>query len=494
MNVKSEKKKNPKYRKNAIEEPGDLPQIKGIDELAVLIHDRMGLHFTENKKRELIQGIIRSAKAFAYSSTESFVNFLLKKDWDQEIIDLLAAELTIGETYFLRDRKMFDMIVNYVIPEKSNEKKLKFWSAACSTGEEPYSIALTLDMAIPDINSWEIEVLATDINRDALRKAEKGVYRPWSFRESQFPDKDHYFRKNDSGCFEISNKIKKMVKFSRLNLISETYPSALNRTTDCDIIFCRNVLIYFSFGTAVGVIENLYNCLKPGGLLILSATELALVPENLFDIIELCGTLILKKPLTLNGASNLWQSSLNSSDNCDIRTNSIFDRNNKECKELKLTDVDVKHVKQKGSKSVASKQEKTDILKVFSSGENYEEAERLADRGNYKEAAQMCQQAIEENPLNPKWHYLYSVVLFESDRLSDAAEAVSKVLYLDADNVMGHIMSGHINNALGNQKLAKKSFDNAVVLLREFKSDDVVNGSGGVNAERLKATIEAVYG
>ena len=490
MNVKLEKKRMSMHEKSTTEKTGDLSQIQGIDELAVLIHDRMGLNFTENKQRELIQGISRSAKTLAYSSTESFVDFLLKNDWEHEIINSLAAELTIGETYFLRDRKMFDMIVNYVIPEKRREKKLKFWSAACSTGEEPYSIALTLDMAIPDIKSWEIEVLATDINREALETAERGVYRPWSFRESKFPDKDHYFKENASGCFEISNDIKKMVKFFRLNLISETYPSDSNGTSDCDIIFCRNVLIYFSLGTAGRVIEKLYNCLKPGGLLILSATELALVPENLFEVIELSGTMILKKPLNLDGASDLLQFRLNYPDNCEIRTNSTVDKPHKEHKEAWTQE----EVKVQFSKGIVEQPEKATSLKQFSSDEKYEEAERLADRGKYEEASKMCQEAIQEDSLQSKWYYLYSVVLFESNRLSDAAKAISKVLYLDADNVMGHIMSGHINNALGNQKLAGKSFDNALVQLRKFGSDDVINGSGGETADRLTATIEAVYG
>ena len=477
---------------------GNLPQVKGIEQLAPLIHDRMGLHFNENKKRELILGITSSAKNLGYSSTESFINFLLNNKWKQDILDSLASELTIGETYFLRNRKLFDMIVNCVIPEKSKNRKLKFWSAACSTGEEPYSIAVVLDRTIPDINKWDIEIIASDINKNALQKAESGVYRPWSFRESEFPDKEHYFTENDSGSFALHMNIKKMVKFFWLNLMSEAYPSVINGTTDCDIIFCRNVLIYFSFNTAAKVIERLYNCLKPGGLLILSATELALVPDNLFELIELSGNLILKKPLSLNGTSNLLQFNFKPPDNLEIHTKSILDKDDNEYKGLKPQRVKVKIEKEEVTKNVLKKQEKTNSLKktrcVLSSDKKYKEAERLADKGNYEEAIQMCKQAIEEEPLQSKWNYLYSVVLFESDSLNDAAKAISRVLYLDADNVMGHIMSGHINNALGKKKLAIKNFNNAVELLSKFNNDDVINGSGGITAERLKATIEAVYG
>ena len=476
----------------------DIHNSDRIKELAVLVHDRMGLHFTDDKKRELTHGVARIAKVLGYSSTDSFVDFLLVNEWNQEILDSLASELTIGETYFLRDRKMFDMIENCVIPEKSNDRKLKFWCAACSTGEEPYSIALVLDRTIPDISSWDIEIFASDINSHALQKAENGVYSSWSFRESELPDKERYFRKNDSGSFEIHEKIKKMVNFFRLNLISEEYPSILNGTTDCDIIFCRNVLIYFSHATAENVVRRLYNCLKPGGLLILSATELAFVPEKLFELIDLCGNLVLKKPLGLNSASHLLKFDYTPNLNREISTNVSDAENTDKEKERNRRNRKVKRQKLLRDMEFAVKPEISDSAgkkqTLFSTNEKYEEAELLADRGKYKEALEICRQAIEQEPLQARWNYLYSVVLFESDKIIESAKAISRVLYLDPDNVMGHIMSGHINNALGRKKTARNNFNTALKILQKLNSDDVVYGSGGVTAKRLKATIEAVYG
>jgi len=164
-------------------------QSEKVNQLATLVHDRMGLHFSGHKKKSLLKGVELSAEQLSYSSMDSFVDYLLVNKWNKKIIETLAAELTIGETYFFRHRKIFDMVEQYIIPEKSKDKKLKFWSAACSTGEEPYSIAVTLDRMIPDINKWDIKILATDINKESLKKAKHGVYRNWSFRESKFPNK-----------------------------------------------------------------------------------------------------------------------------------------------------------------------------------------------------------------------------------------------------------------------------------------------------------------
>lgn len=489
MNTKFINQIDQSAREKTNEKGGNSTHIKGIEQLSRLIHDRMGLHFGDNKNRELIQGIACAGKNLKFNNTESFINFLLNNEWPQEILDAIALELTIGETYFLRDKKMFDILEQCIIPENMVDKKLKFWSAACSTGEEPYSIAIVLDRAIPDIKNWDIKILASDINKYALQKAQKGVYRPWSFRETNFPNKNYYFKKNDSGSFEINENIKKMVKFFNLNLISEKYPSILNGTTNCDIIFCRNVLIYFSLNTVKKVIEQLYHCLTPGGLLILSATELPLVPENLFELVNLCGNLVLQKPIDTMAIPNSPKFKLNKNRNNRINFN-FPEKINNQNKRIRKPEEKTKKI----NENTAIKASDNGQTRLFATDEKYKEAELLADKGKYKEALQMCKEAIDEAPLQVKWNYLYSVVLFESNELIDAAKAISKVLYLDTDNVMGHIMSGHINNALGKKRISKKSFDNALMLLNNLNNDDVVNGSGGESVKRLKATIEAVYG
>jgi len=240
------------------------------------------------------------------------------------------------------------------------------------------------------------------------------------------------------------------------------------------------------------VIENLYNCLNPGGLLILTATELALVPENLFELVELCGNLVLRKSQKKGNIANLFQFNFDTSDHFAVSK----DVHEEKKISIKHKIIDVKQEK-KSVKTSPKKDMEDKKIKVekdlLSSNEKYKEAELLANSSKYEDAIKICQQAIQEAPLNPRWSYLYGVILFESDSPLDAAKAISRVIYLDHDNIMAYIMLGYIYNDLEKAKLAKKSFKNALMLLRKLKHDDIVNDSGGETVERLKITIGAVH-
>ena len=163
----------------------------------------------------------------------------------------MASYLTIGETYFFRVEPDFNALENHILPElihlrKDTGKYLRIWSAASSTGEEPYSLAILVRKLIPDIKDWNITILATDINTRSLAKAEKGIYGNWSFRNNPEWLKKIYFTPLLDERYQINRNIKDMVSFFYLNLARDTYPSLLNNTNGMDIIFCRNVLMYFT--------------------------------------------------------------------------------------------------------------------------------------------------------------------------------------------------------------------------------------------------------
>ena len=166
-------------------------------------------------------------------------------------IEILASYLTIGETYFFREKQTFEILEERILADliktrRQNERRLRIWSAGCCTGEEPYSIAMLLSKMLPDLKDWNISILATDINPRFLHKASEGVYSKWSFRDCPQGVKERYFRKAKEDRLEILPDIKKMVTFSYLNLVEDSYPSLSNCTNAMDVIFCRNVLMYFA--------------------------------------------------------------------------------------------------------------------------------------------------------------------------------------------------------------------------------------------------------
>src|SRR5262249_44046280 len=160
----------------------------------------------------------------------------------------LVAGLTVGETHFFRNEPQFAALESHVLPEliarHALDRRLRVWSAGCATGEEAYSLAILLIRLLPDIAAWDVSVLATDVNEDALSRAREGVYGRWSFRGVP----DHLpaeFFQADGERLSVRADVRGLVRFERLNLVGDAYPSAATGTVELDLILCRNVLIYF---------------------------------------------------------------------------------------------------------------------------------------------------------------------------------------------------------------------------------------------------------
>src|SRR6185369_2626284 len=237
----------------------------------------MGLHIKDERLNELAQKVVSISRDFGYDDPEECMLWLMSAPLSREQADILARSLTIGETYFLRDPQSFHALEKHILPEiirNRRTKSLRIWSAGCSTGEEPYSIAILLSRILPDPDDWNIMLLATDINPVALERGRQGIYGNWSFRDAP-PWLMDYFRKRKDGRFEIIPTIRKMVRFSYLNLAEDGYPSLLNSTNAIDIIFCRNVMLYFEPALIEKMIVKFHNTLQDGGWLFVSPTEVS---------------------------------------------------------------------------------------------------------------------------------------------------------------------------------------------------------------------------
>ncbi|MEJ2200668.1 MAG: CheR family methyltransferase, partial [Desulfuromonadaceae bacterium] len=170
----------------------------------------------------------------------------------------------------------FEALQHVVIPEliKHNRSRrvLRIWSAGCSTGEEPYSLAMLLLEKFPELVDWEVHILATDINYQALRQAREGVYGERSLRSTEADYRERYFIPVGDR-FVMAPEVRNLVQFSHLNLQTGLYPSGYNGTSDVDLLFCRNVMIYFRQETNRKIIERFSRCLRPDGFLFLGQAE-----------------------------------------------------------------------------------------------------------------------------------------------------------------------------------------------------------------------------
>ncbi len=251
-------------------------QLARISELVSAL---MGLHFPEGRYIDLERGIESASIDFGFDNNiEEFIKWLTSDALTKSHIETLASHLTVGETFFFREKRSFEVLEREILPgliqsKDGGEKRLRIWSAGCSTGEEPYTIAILLNRMIPDLKDWNITILATDINSRVLKKASEGVYTDWSFRDTPPWIKEGYFKKIKEGVYEILPRIRKMVTFEYLNLAEDVYPTLLNNTNAIDLIFCRNVLMYFSTDTAKKSVNGFYKSLVDGGWLLLGPTD-----------------------------------------------------------------------------------------------------------------------------------------------------------------------------------------------------------------------------
>jgi chemotaxis protein methyltransferase CheR len=241
---------------------------------ARLIYQRTGLHYEPAKKYYVEKRLARQVERLGLDSFNAYYMLLKFSDSASEF-ERLINDLTVNETYFFRDfpqlRTFAEDVLQQVVREKRkrNDNRLKIWSAACSTGEEPYTLAIILQEMLDDPERWDLSIIASDINTDVLQSARIGLYDRRAVRDVPVEYFEKYFTDSD-GKFLIRKEIRNRIQFRKINLMDS---KALGKITGCDFIFCRNVLIYFDDLSRKKVLDDFYHSLNPGGYLFLGHSE-----------------------------------------------------------------------------------------------------------------------------------------------------------------------------------------------------------------------------
>ncbi len=260
-----------------------------------LVYEECGIRLNDEKKSFLMSRALRRMNALKVTSYYRYFKLLTGKgEKSQELLAFLDA-LTINETSFFRNRPQMDLFAKKVLPEivaKKRERKdltLRLWSAGCSTGQEPYTLAMIIRDTLMDLKSWKVTILASDLSLTALEAAERGVYTAEKLEGVEQRLVNWSFVKVDGG-YKVTDELKKMVVFDYHNLMNE------NGTKDFDVIFCRNVLIYFDEQTQKKVIDKFHRSLLPNGYIFLGHSEtLQGINDNFVFIHHKRGTAYRKK-------------------------------------------------------------------------------------------------------------------------------------------------------------------------------------------------------
>jgi len=239
-----------------------------------LIYQKTGLYYEANKKYYVQKRLEKQMERLGLDSFNAYYLLLRFSDSAAEF-ERLINDLTVNETYFFRDfpqlRNFAEDVLQQVVrkKQKNNDYKIKIWSAACSTGEEPYTLAIILHEMLDEPEKWDVHILASDINTDVLRSAKIGLYDYRSVRDVPPEYLEKYFSLQGNK-YSINAAIKRRVNFRQINLMDS---KAVSEVTGCDFIFCRNVLIYFDDRSRKKVLDDLYHSLNPGGFLFLGHSE-----------------------------------------------------------------------------------------------------------------------------------------------------------------------------------------------------------------------------
>ena len=249
-----------------------------IDKTSAFIASRFGLHFSGERLSDLVRHLRQASHELGFNDFDRFLRSLLSQQLTIRQTETLVNHLTVGETYFLRDPAVFLWLEQKILPNLVAQRAktglfLRFWSAGCCTGEEPYSIAIACIRAIPSLRENNLSIIATDLNSHFLAKARIGVYSEWSFRNSPNWFRKQFFSPVENRRFAIHSSVKQFVHFNYINLATDIYPSLQNHTDSLDIIFCRNVLMYFTPEQQRKVVTAFYHCLVEDGIVVVSAAE-----------------------------------------------------------------------------------------------------------------------------------------------------------------------------------------------------------------------------
>jgi chemotaxis protein methyltransferase CheR len=391
------------------------------------------------------------AGALGLPGAAACASWLLAGPWDDARSALCARFLTVGETYLLREPRAFDLVCDRAraLLARGATRSLRIWSAGCCTGEEPYSIALTLRRDVPQLPPERVDILATDLNDAFLDVGRTGIYRRWSFRRADPADLAAFFRPLGDGRYEVDASLRAQVRFANLNLACDTYPSAL------DVIFCRNVLMYFGPDQAARVVARLRDSLVDGGWLVVNASEASTRLFQGFTPAYLEDAVFFRKdaapapaPVPVPPVAACAPA---------VRTPVPAPR----AEPLAAT---------KPSAPVAA--DDTAMARVHA----------LAQTGGREEALQCLRRAVEAEALSAPLQQRAALFALEHGDLALARHCARRLLYLEPDSAFGHYLWALIEDAAGRRPRARS-------LLRDCRrlagADAELHGAAGAWLERM---------
>ncbi len=256
----------------------EIPQLtdQDFERIRELVHQRFGIYLSEQKRSLVLARLQKVVRRGGYGSFEAFYNHVIN-DTSGRALTTLINRISTNHTYFNREEQHFEFLVKEAVPfwlkrlgQTDSGERLRIWSAGCSSGEEPYQIAMELaEMLGPLEASQRVAILATDISKEVLERAVSGIYQEENVKKLKPAYVQKYFKSLGNGQYEVKPQIKKMILFRRLNLMRPEFPFKRR----FHIVFCRNVMIYFDRPTKAQLLEKFHRYMETDGFFFVGHAE-----------------------------------------------------------------------------------------------------------------------------------------------------------------------------------------------------------------------------
>jgi chemotaxis protein methyltransferase CheR len=392
----------------------------------------------------------------------------------------LTVRFTTGESYFFRDQGQFDLLAATILPElierRARERRLRIWSAGCAAGEEAYSLAMLVDELAPRLAGWNVRILGTDIDAEALNKARVGMYGAWSFRALNGARKQRYFREH-GGQWQIDARLRDMVTFRKGDLVRDRFPDPEAGLADLDLILCRNVFIYLDASAVAAITAKFSETLSEGGYLITAHSELFGHDTAPLRVRMFAQSAVFQKIAQPEIETGLGQA---------------------------LAGVPVPTVAALvpalRSEPLAPPAEQRE-LPAQPPAAPAEDCDRLlqsawrhADRGMPDAAEQDCRKAIALAALDPRPYYLLAQLAQERGDEMQAKTLLTKVIYLDPSFIAAYLELGTLHAQAGERDRARRMYQTARAALSKLPAQVAVAPYGESTAADILAYVERLLG
>jgi chemotaxis protein methyltransferase CheR len=447
-----------------------------------LIEERVGIRLSDQQLRSF-DGVLAAVLAAGEDLNPDDLYIVFRRGGRGELFAALAERLVIGETHFFRVAPQIaalrDVVLPGLIADRASQRRLNLWSAGCSSGEEPYTLAILLRELLPAAEGWQIRLLATDLSAAALDVARRARYRDWSFRETPERIRRSYFlREGDN--WHLDGAIRRMVQFALLNLVADQFPAPTPEIAAFDLILCRNVTIYFGQEVTGRLYRRFAAVLAPGGWLIVGPSDPA-PPADCFEAIYQSGAILWRKaeaavpalpprPRVPTGPiafvpqpPNKWQQQ-------PVARAPRVDP--------PLCPVALPPVAPAALPVAPPRTGLGEVRALLRTGAREAARERLADLAR-------------EEPLSVATHRLQGLLALEDGDTAAALESLRRATFLDADDPLAQFGLGRAYRARGDENRARAAFRHARRLVASWPGDRPIPGDEGLSAEDLRDVLDA---